>query len=147
MLELDTRELGVLVVPAGDGGQGLGAVLYDSVAGGAGHVRELLALGRNWLTTSREVLFVNKVHHRRCKTACLDCLLSFDVQNLFDRRLTVEVLDALFNTKSLTRSEETTTPSTQQIVLPPPPDLAITDKRSNSERLKQAQTRLRRRRN
>jgi hypothetical protein len=45
MSELDTRELGVLVVPAGDGGQGLGIVLYDSVTGGAGHVRELLRSG------------------------------------------------------------------------------------------------------
>src|SRR5262249_42696267 len=50
ILELDVRELGVLITPAGDNGQGLGAVLYDSVAGGAGHVRELFSLGRKWLT-------------------------------------------------------------------------------------------------
>ena len=146
MLELDTRELGVLVVPAGDGGRGLGAVLYDSVAGGAGHVRELLTQGRNWLTTSREVLFVNDMHHSRCKTACLDCLLSFDVQNLFDRRLAVEVLDALLNNQPLTQPGDTTTLSAQQMVLPLPSNLATVEKRSNRERFKQSQARLKRRR-
>jgi DEAD/DEAH box helicase domain-containing protein len=147
MLELDTRELGVLVVPAGDGGQGLGTVLYDSVAGGAGHVRELLALERKWLTTTWEVLFVNDMHHSRCKTACLDCLLSFDVQNLFDRRLAVKVLDALLNNKSLLGSKATTVTAAQPIAPPMLPDSMTAEKRSNSERLKQAQTRLRRKRN
>ena len=42
-LELDAREIGVLLVPTGEGGKGFGTVLYDNVPGGAGHVRELLA--------------------------------------------------------------------------------------------------------
>jgi DEAD/DEAH box helicase domain-containing protein len=45
LLELDNRELGALVVPAGDEGKRLGVVLYDNVPGGAGHVLELLHLG------------------------------------------------------------------------------------------------------
>src|SRR5258707_9778030 len=53
LLELDDRELGTLVIPAGEQGRGLGAVLYDNVPGGAGHVRELLALGRQWLEGAR----------------------------------------------------------------------------------------------
>ena len=42
MLQLDTREIGVLIVPAGTQGQTFGVSLYDNVPGGAGHVRELL---------------------------------------------------------------------------------------------------------
>ena len=96
LLELDTREVGVLIVPAGDGGWGLGAVLYDSVPGGAGHVLELLTLGREWLLQARTTLFVDAKHHQRCDTACLDCLLSFDAQGIrFNRRLAIGVLDAL----------------------------------------------------
>jgi hypothetical protein len=54
VLEQDSRELGTRVIPAGVQGRGLGAVLYDNVPGGAGHVRELLALGRQWLEEARE---------------------------------------------------------------------------------------------
>jgi len=102
LLELDSRELGVLVVPAGEQGVGLGVVLYDSVPGGAGHVRELLAKERAWLTTARSAMFVNEAHHTRCETACLNCLLSYSAQmaatqNLFQRRLAIDVLDALLD--------------------------------------------------
>jgi len=106
LLELDSRELGVLVVPAGEQGFGLGVVLYDSVPGGAGHVRELMARKRDWLTTARSVMFVNEAHHARCETACLNCLLSYSAQmvatqNLFQRRLAIEVLDALLDERAL----------------------------------------------
>jgi len=152
LLELDTRELGVLVVPAGDGGQGLGAVLYDSVAGGAGHARELLTLGRDWLMVARGTLFVSDAHDARCKTACLDCLLSFDAQdvmarNLFDRRFAMAVLDALLNNSPLPTPTDLATPALQNNVSQLPLDLGETGGRSNSERLKEARKRLQRRRN
>ncbi|MBI3303574.1 MAG: DEAD/DEAH box helicase [Deltaproteobacteria bacterium] len=151
LLELDARELGVLVVPAGDGGQGLGAVLYDSVAGGAGHVRELLALGRGWLTETRKTLFVSDAHHTRCKTACLDCLLSFDAQdvmarNLFDRRFAIAVLDALLENSPLPTTGQATVPSPRNSTPTLPLDVVGTGGRSKSERLEQARTRLQRRR-
>jgi len=100
LLELDSRELGTLVIPAGIRGSGLGAVLYDNVPGGAGHVRELLALGRQWLKEARAVMFVNEQHHQTCETACLDCLLTFDAQvpmqkGLLQRKLAIQVLDSL----------------------------------------------------
>jgi hypothetical protein len=102
LLELDTREIGVLVVPCGEGGRGHGVVLYDSVAGGAGHVPELLAQGRVWLEQARAVLFVNDAHDALCETACLSCLLSFDAQevmrqNLLNRRAALKALDALLS--------------------------------------------------
>jgi len=100
ILELDSRELGVLLVPTGDGGKCRGAVIYDNVPGGAGHVRELLIQGREWVKSARAALYVNEEHHRLCESACLDCLLSFDAQRAmsqrpFMRRRALESLDRL----------------------------------------------------
>jgi DEAD/DEAH box helicase domain-containing protein len=100
LLELDSREMGVLVVPTGEGGRARGAVLYDNVPGGAGHVRELLAQGEQWLQATRQALFIDPEHHARCDTACPDCLLSFDAQMAiakrpFDRRRALAQLDSL----------------------------------------------------
>ena len=100
LLQLDSREIGVLTTPAGYLGQGLGALLYDNVPGGAGHVRELLQLDRELLERARQVLYVNVAHHRRCRSACLDCLLSFDTQSasfrgLLDRRKALPALEGL----------------------------------------------------
>jgi DEAD/DEAH box helicase domain-containing protein len=100
LLGLDTRELGALVVPAGPSGSGLGAVLYDNVPGGAGHVLELMSLERTWLESMRQALWVTPEHDARCERACLDCLLTFDAQEavsrgLLHRRRAREALDAL----------------------------------------------------
>ncbi len=113
LLELDSRELGTLVVPAGERGSGLGAVLYDNVPGGAGHVRELLELGREWLLEARRTMFVSDKHDETCETACLDCLLTFDAQEpmrrgLLNRRLAIRVLDALLNGSELPVAEPKT---------------------------------------
>ena len=86
LLELDSRELGVLVVPTGPGGGSWGAVVYDNVSGGAGHVRELTVQGGDWIRTAHEVLFVDEDHHQRCESGCLDCLLSFDAQRAMASR-------------------------------------------------------------
>lgn len=111
MLQLDGREIGVVITPAGESGQGLGALLYDNVPGGAGHVRELLEYGRDWLEQTREVLFVDTAHDQRCKSACLDCLLSFETQDAMHqghlkRPLALSVLSELLD------GEETAAPST-----------------------------------
>ncbi|BAP56346.1 DEAD/DEAH box helicase [Thioploca ingrica] len=82
LLELDSRELGSLAV--GTKG-GWGAVLYDNVPGGAGHVLELFKLGKTWLEKTQELMFINEKHHQHCKTACLDCLLTFDAQSIMMR--------------------------------------------------------------
>ncbi len=113
LLELDGRELGIHVVPTGYEGSGWGAVLYDNVPGGAGHVNELRFLGREWLLTARETMFVNEQHNELCETACLDCLLTFDAQEpvrqgLLKRRMAINVLDALLNGSELPVLESTT---------------------------------------
>ena len=100
LLELDGRELGALVTAAGIEGRGLGAVLYDNVPGGAGHVRELMASGERWLEEAYKVMYVNQQHDESCETACLDCLLTFDAQEpmrrgLLKRRHAMQVLGAL----------------------------------------------------
>jgi Domain of unknown function (DUF1998) len=81
-------------------------VLYDNVPGGAGHVLELLRLGRSWLEAARETMFVDEEHDKICETACLDCLLTFGAQEsmrlgLLQRRLTLKILDALLQGGSL----------------------------------------------
>lgn len=100
LLELDSRELGTMVIPAGEQGCALGAVIYDNVPGGAGHVRELLSLSRPWLEEARKVMFVDEQHDATCETACLDCLLTFDAQEpmrrgLLHRKMALQALDAL----------------------------------------------------
>ena len=81
LLQLDGRELGVDTMPAGELGRGLGVLLYDNVPGGAGHVRELLEIAREWLEHTKDVMFIDEAHNQRCQSACLDCLLSFQAQN------------------------------------------------------------------
>jgi hypothetical protein len=78
LLELDTRELGAMAAPAN--AVGWGAVVYDNVPGGAGHVRELFDRSREWLEAALAVLVGPPGHAARCATACLDCLLTFDAQ-------------------------------------------------------------------
>lgn len=78
LLELDARELGAMLTPTGSMRQ-QGVVIYDNVPGGAGHVRELFDLNRQWLeTAASKVLWVNAEHHAHCESGCLDCVLSFN---------------------------------------------------------------------
>jgi hypothetical protein len=102
LLDLDTREIGALVVPAGVAGASLAPALYDNVPGGAGHVRELMETGRGLLERALDVMYVDEKHDSQCTTACLDCLLTFDAQDvmtrgLLHRRDTVGILRALLN--------------------------------------------------
>lgn len=98
LLELNTRELGNLVVPAPPNGINLGVVLYDNVPGGAGHVAQLLRFGRELFEEARRKLYVDDAHNACCEFACLDCLLTFEAQSqmalgLLHRRHTLAVLD------------------------------------------------------
>jgi hypothetical protein len=100
LLGLDTREMGLLPAPSGDGGREWAVVLYDNVPGGAGHVWELVEQAYKLIREAREVLFVSEAHHTHCDTACLECLLSFDAQTAmaraaFDRREALRRLNAM----------------------------------------------------
>jgi hypothetical protein len=94
LLEVDTRELGVLALPSVTSHC---VVLYDNIPGGVGHVRELLDLGKSWLEEACQVLYLNEHHDSWCPGACLDCILTFDAQSaasrgLLDRRLVLSSL-------------------------------------------------------
>jgi len=85
ILDIDSREIGTLAVPSGQFGEAWGVVLYDNVPGGAGHVYELLQCGTDWLKKTTERMYINEKHHEECIVACLDCLLTFDVQQDMER--------------------------------------------------------------
>ena len=127
LLQLDMREIGFIVTPSGYKGTGYGALLYDDVPGGAGHVRELLDMGREWLEEAKECLWVNEAHHDRCRTACLDCLLSFGTQasatrGLLKRKSAMDCLSAMLGGSGLPPGEpladSLTPPSPAMSVVP-----------------------------
>lgn len=104
LLELDSRELGCMEVPAGLNGNSWGAVIYDTVPGGAGHSLELLQIGREWLEETRRLLIGTDEHNQLCQRACLDCILTFDAQALLnrggvhlDRRLALDLLNRILD--------------------------------------------------
>lgn len=141
LLELDTRELSVMLTPTGERADEWDAVIYDNVPGGAGHVRELLESGKGWLEEVRRTLYVNDEHHERCETACLDCLLTFDAQEamrkgLLKRREKFEqfrrLLDGLVTVADDTGEQARETANTR-------PPLS----RSKEERLSDSRTRRR----
>ncbi|MBX3249971.1 MAG: hypothetical protein KF901_22525 [Myxococcales bacterium] len=79
LLEIDSRELGLLMIPLDATREGIG--LFDAVPGGAGHVLELAQLGREWLAEAAKVLWVDADHDARCDQACLRCILTFEAQH------------------------------------------------------------------
>lgn len=117
LLQLDSRELGRIVVPTGEDGSSLGAGIYDTVPGGAGHVAELLESGRAWLEKTRDLLHGTDTHHRLCRNACLDCLMTFDAQMLMvnndqglDRRAALAVVERMLQTTGQQRRAGDGTP-------------------------------------
>jgi len=75
VLELDPREIGMTVCRVGNA-NAWGLQLFDSNAGGAGHVVELFGRGAEWLDGSLRTMFRDKEHDDTCITACLRCLLT-----------------------------------------------------------------------
>ncbi len=142
ILELDSREIGVLAVPVGPQGQYWGVMLYDNVPGGAGHVAELLSdgdpvAGRAWLQDAKDLLYVNEEHHQHCETACVRCLLAYDAQfamsaGLLQRRKAFTLLDRL-----LTGTPIAQPPTAVHAV----PDQPQAPRLSNEERLRRAEQR------
>ncbi len=78
LLELDPREIGMTTCKVGTNAWGL--QLFDSTAGGAGHVVELFSRGQEWLERSLGALFLERLHDETCITACLRCLLTSSSQ-------------------------------------------------------------------
>ena len=75
MLELDPRELGV--APASIlQGTSSGLWLYDTAAGGAGHILELSDMAVAWFSRAEALLAGDANHDRTCTDACLRCILT-----------------------------------------------------------------------
>ena len=110
ILDLDSRELGTLLTPSGPQGRARGVVLYDGVAGGAGHVRELLERGDELLQRAIDVLWVSEEHDARCISGCLDCLMTFDRQMAarrpFKRREALSALRSLVTGAAIDAADE-----------------------------------------
>ena len=141
LLQLDGRELGVNTMPAGESGQGLGILLYDNVPGGAGHVRELLELGKGWLEWAKKVMFVDEAHDERCRSACLDCLLSFQAQNAMlegklNRPRALVTLSSLLEGNPLPQPLETTVETGHEVEAAASQQV---DRPSNEERLRRVE--------
>ncbi len=101
LLELDARELGTFATPTRSGHA---VFLHDNVPGGAGHTRELAALGRVWLEAARQTLWVSDEHDACCQSGCLDCLLSNDPLSSREpllRRQAFNLLSALLENRPL----------------------------------------------
>jgi hypothetical protein len=140
LLEIDSRELGSMVVPSKSTGNFDAMLLYDTCPGGAGHVRVLAGLGREWLVEAQKVLFVDAEHDRRCTRACLDCLLSFDTQEhvqagALDRQAARQCLDDLLE------GRQCSVELPQRPVLPG--SKSKTGRRSNEDRLNRSRSRQR----
>jgi DEAD/DEAH box helicase domain-containing protein len=54
----------------------VGLQIFDNAAGGAGHVCELAELGEEWALVALKLMFQDDIHHQKCETACLSCLLT-----------------------------------------------------------------------
>ena len=145
LLQLDLREIGFIATPAGEKGIGYGAMLYDDVPGGAGHVRELLDVGREWLEEARRCLWVDEAHDLRCRTACLDCLLSFGTQSsasrgLLDRQAALAMLSAMLGGEALSSGGSCSDSRTASSLAV---SVVTASQRSMEERLQRARRRMR----
>ena len=78
-LQLDAREIGLLdPTPSPTVSGGLAVVLYDSVAGGSGHVTELFQQGAKWIQKCIDYLYIDDSDEDRAEDALLRRLITAD---------------------------------------------------------------------
>jgi len=99
-LDLDAGDVAASPYPFSDG---VGIILHDTAAGGAGHVSELLRgpVARNVFGALRDRLYVDEAHNARCMHGCLSCVLSYEAQRLveggLDRPRGLALVEALLS--------------------------------------------------
>jgi hypothetical protein len=96
LLEIDTREISLSTEDLRQG-RTWRFHLYDSDAGGSGHIAELIAREAELGEAIRRVLRRSALHDSYCRDACLRCLLTQESQEayakgLLDRRGLLEIL-------------------------------------------------------
>jgi hypothetical protein len=83
LLEVDAREISLSTSELRDGTR-MRFQLYDSDAGGSGHVAELLLRATELAAAIEAVLRRDALHDSRCSDACLRCLLPPGSQDAYD---------------------------------------------------------------
>ena len=96
LLEVDPREISSANAQAGQ--DSWVVHLFDSSAGGSGHIASLLSDQTTWMQNAISLLRGDSDHQLRCRDACLGCLLDTQSQSDFesgmlDRVLTLEYLE------------------------------------------------------
>ena len=135
-LDLDAGDVAAAPYPFSDG---VGIILHDTAAGGAGHVSELLrgSVARDVLEALRARLYVDDAHNARCIQGCLSCVLSYGAQHLvgvgLDRPRGLALLDALLSGGGVTVPEP----------MPVPADGSPAPQRDAEERVARAAARRR----
>ncbi len=106
-LDLDAGDVAASPYPFSDG---VGIILRDTAAGGAGHVSELLrgSVARDVLEALAARLYVDEAHNSHCIQGCLSCVLSYEVQYLVDGGL--DRPRGLALVKALLAGDSVTTP-------------------------------------
>jgi DEAD/DEAH box helicase domain-containing protein len=76
--------------------------LYDSEAGGSGHILELVERHQELMTVLKLVLFRNAQHDAICSNACIQCLLKQGSQGAYEAGLLDRhaLLDLLMRSES-----------------------------------------------
>lgn len=82
LLQIDIREIKLSTHELREGNSWK-FQLYDSDAGGSGHVSELLERGSEILPVMISVLTRDRAHDARCRDACLRCLLTQESQDAY----------------------------------------------------------------
>jgi hypothetical protein len=100
LLEVDPREISSANAQAGQ--DSWIVHLFDSSAGGSGHIASLLNDEKLWMQSAISLLRGDSDHHLKCGDACLGCLLDAQSQSDFesgmlDRSLTLEYLEEQAN--------------------------------------------------
>ena len=95
LLEVDSREIDARAKPAASQGR-FDLIVFDAGSSAAGHCLEIFKRGKEWFQKAGHILKGDEDHHRRCKRACLDCILDFSGQfsgSKLDRRAALNLLD------------------------------------------------------
>ena len=83
ILEVDTREISVVATRMA--GDPWGVHLFDTAAGGSGHIAALLEDQGAWFARAMSLMRGEEGHEQRCREACLLCLLDAQSQAEFER--------------------------------------------------------------
>ncbi|PPK61483.1 uncharacterized protein DUF1998 [Malaciobacter marinus] len=103
-LGIDEREISSLIQEI-DGK--LCILIYDNQSGGVGYVYDL-AKNRweDWLTKTKERLFVDEKHNDECINGCIKCVVTMNTNQPLPRRETLDYLEGKVLLKDISKKRE-----------------------------------------